>query len=380
MNPLFELKKTAPLLLIALTLHCTTLLPQAQAVVPPPDGGYPGLNTAEGQNALFSLTTGIANSAFGWYSLFSNTDGSFNTALGAGTLLFNVGNQTNFEGTQNTAVGAAALLSNTSGAFNTANGALALAGNTNGRYNTAFGANALASNQTGESNNAFGESALRSNISGSFNTAIGDSAGANIRGNGNICIGEGVFGTAGENGIIRIGDTVNGFSGGEACYINGIYGKVIDPATTLAVGMDASHRLGTAVSSERFKRDIQPMGKASEAIMALKPVMFHYKSDSKNTPCFGLVAEHVAEVNPDLVIPDKEGKPYAVRYDQVNAMLLHEFQKEHRRNEEQEATIARLIGTDKRQQKQIEALTAALQKVSAQLELRKHARQVVDNE
>jgi Chaperone of endosialidase len=340
MNPLFELKKTAPLLLIILTLLCFGLLPKVLAVVPPPDGGYPGFNTAEGQNALFSLTTGTGNTAVGAFSLFSVTEGSFNTATGAG-----------------------ALLRNTTGELNTAFGAAALLNNTTGLRNTAIGDRALENNIAGTSNTAVGDRTLASNTTGDVNIALGPLAGFNVSTASNvICIGD-------------FGANVS-----ESCYIGNIYGTAIDPATTLAVGMDASHRLGTAVSSERFKRDIQPMGKASEAVLALKPVMFHYKSDARNTPCFGLVAEHVAEVNPHLVVSDEEGKPLAVRYDQVNAMLLHEFQKEHRRNEEQEATIARLIGTDKRQQKQIEALTAALQKVSAQLELRKHARQVVDNE
>ena len=372
MNPLIQLKKTAPLLLITLTLHCFALLPQALAVVPPPDGGYPGFNTAEGHNALLNLTTGSANTAIGWFSLSLDATGSFNTATGAGTLLFNTGDH-------NTAFGAAALLLNTTSTQNTAVGTTALLNNTTGNANTATGASALYSNTEGFSNTATGAGALYRNTVGHDNTAVGLFALLSSTGSGNTAIGTGAGAsvTTAAN-VICIGD--NGANVSDSCYIGKIYGTSIDPATTLAVGMDASHRLGTAVSSERFKRDIQPMGKASEAIMALKPVMFHYKSDSKNTPCFGLVAEHVAEVNPDLVIPDKEGKPYAVRYDQVNAMLLHEFQKEHRRNEEQEATIARLIGTDKRQQKQIEALTAALQKVSAQLELRKHARQVVDNE
>jgi len=371
MNPLFELKKTAPLLLITLTLHCTMLLPQAQAVVPPPDGGYPGFNTAEGHNALLNLTTGSANTAVGWFSLSLDATGSFNTATGAGTLLFNTGDQ-------NTAFGAAALLLNTTSTQNTAVGTTALLNNTTGNANTATGAGALYSNTEGFSNTATGAGALHSNTEGHDNTAVGLFALLSSTGSGNTAIGTGAGAsvTTAAN-VICIGD--NGANVSDSCYIGKIYGTSIDPATTLAVGMDASHRLGTAVSSERFKRDIQPMGKASEAIMALKPVMFHYKSDSKNTPCFGLVAEHVAEVNPDLVIPDKEGKPYAVRYDQVNAMLLHEFQKEHRRNEEQEAAIAQ-------QQEEIKALKAELkehasqiQKVSAQIEASRAALQVVNN-
>ena len=126
------------------------------------------------------------------------------------------------------------------------------------------------------------------------------------------------------------------------------------------------------------------MEKASEAILSLRPVTFRYKTDTKGTPQFGLIAEEVARVNPVLVLPDKEGKPYSVRYDAVNAMLLNEFLKEHRKIEEQEATIAQLRKdlqvNGARQEKQIEALTAGLQKVSAELEVRKSAPQTVLND
>ncbi len=155
-------------------------------------------------------------------------------------------------------------------------------------------------------------------------------------------------------------------------FIAGIYGTTTGSTTTLPVIVDVNGQLGTAVSSERFKKDIKPMEEASQSILARKPVSFHYKSDKTNTPQFGLVAEQVEKVNPDLVVRDKEGKPYSVRYDQVNAMLLNEFLKEHRKNAEQEATIMRL-------QNQIEALTAGLQKVSAQLEVSKGAPQTVGN-
>jgi hypothetical protein len=160
--------------------------------------------------------------------------------------------------------------------------------------------------------------------------------------------------------------------GDSGCYIGGIYNQLIGPATDTFVGIDANGKLGTVASSRRFKRDIKPIDTASEAILALRPVTFHYKSDAKNTPCFGLIAEEVATVSPDLVVRDQKGEIYTVRYDQVNAMLLNEFLKEHRKNEEQEVTITRM-------QKQIEALTAGLQKVSAQLEASKPAPQVVVN-
>jgi hypothetical protein len=230
MNPLIQLKTTAPLL-IALTLLGSALLPKAQAVVPPPDGGYPGFTTAEGQNALFSLTSGAANTGVGWHSLFSNTEGSFNTGLGAGTLLFNVGDSAAQEGIENTAVGAAALLFNTTGADNTAVGAAALLNNTTGdsntangvqalssntegilntadgrrallmnttgSRNTATGLGALSSNTEGDDNTAVGVNALLFNVSGDKNTALGRSAGVDINGSGNVCIGQGVLGEAG---------------------------------------------------------------------------------------------------------------------------------------------------------------------------------------
>jgi Chaperone of endosialidase len=157
-----------------------------------------------------------------------------------------------------------------------------------------------------------------------------------------------------------------------ACYIASIFGQTSPSGT--AVSINSSGKLGTITSSRRFKDGIKPMDKASEAVFALKPVTFHYKKeiDTAGTSQFGLVAEEVEKVNPDLVVRDKEGKPYSVRYDQVNAMLLNEFLKEHRTVQEQGATIARL-------QKQIDALTAGLQKVSARHELSKSAPQTVLN-
>jgi trimeric autotransporter adhesin len=342
----------------ALAFACFGLLPKALAVVPPPDGGYPGFNTAEGQNALFSLTSGAANTGVGWYSLFSATTGSFNTGVGAGTLLFNSGDT-------NTAVGAAALLFNTIGVQNTATGAAALLNNTEGNFNTAVGQNALFTNTTGGSNTAIGFGALFSNT-GSLNIALGVNAGANLTtGDNNIDIGN--AGAATEANTIHIGT-----QGTHAVtYIAGISDAVV---VGTPVVVDNNGRLGVAVSSQRFKDEVTPMEKASEAVLALKPVTFRYKKefDPSGAIQFGLVAEEVEKINPDLVVRDRDGKPNSVRYEQVNAMLLNEFLKEHRKNEEQQAII-------ERQQKQIEALTAGLQKVSAQLELSKPAPQTVNN-
>jgi hypothetical protein len=332
-------------LLIPLVLGCFALAPTARAVDPPPDGGYPDANTAEGEDALFSLTTGFSNTALGFNALFSNTIGR-----------------------ENTATGAQALYDNTEGYENTASGTNALSSNTAGVRNTATGAFALNSNTIGFSNTCSGNSALFNNTTGNSNIAVGFQAGFNLTtGSNNIDIGN--AGVAGESKTIRIGTR----GAQRNTFIAGISGVTV--ANGVGVIIDTNGHLGTVVSSERFKDNIKPMDKASEAVLALKPVTFHYKKelDPDGIPQFGLVAEQVEKVNPDLVARDADGKPYTVRYEVVNAMLLNEFLKEHRKNEEQEATIAR-------QQKQIEALTAGLQKVSAQVEMSRPAPQtVVDN-
>jgi hypothetical protein len=391
------------------------LLQPAQAVLPPPDGGYPGFNTAEGQNALFSLTSGSANTAVGWYSLFGDTTASFNTGVGAGALALNTAEN-------NTATGAAALLLNTTGGVNTANGAFALFNNTTGSRNNAIGSNALFTNTGGTSNNAFGYRSLFSNITGLTNNAFGDQAlHNNTEGNGNSAFGDGaLFNTTGQNNtafgalagvnlttgsnnvvvgsvagtgvttannVICIGTQVAGFNVDDSCFIGNIRDALVAPDAQ-AVLVDSTGKLGTTSgSSRRFKKEIKPMAKASEAILALQPVTFQYKADTTERPEFGLIAEEVAEINPDLVLRDKEGKPFTVRYEAINAMLLNEFLKEHRKNEGQQATIAQLKSTvqkqeaaNAQQQKQIEALTAGLQKVSAQLALSNPAPQMVVND
>jgi predicted ribosome quality control (RQC) complex YloA/Tae2 family protein len=178
------------------------------------------------------------------------------------------------------------------------------------------------------------------------------------------------LGEAGESNTIRIGTQQT------TTFIKGISGAVV---TGAAVVVNAAGQLGTVASSERFKKDIATMQTASEAILALRPVTFHYRTDAGNTPQFGLIAEEVARVNPELVLPDKEGKPYTVRYEAVNAMLLNEFLKEHRTVQELKSVVAKQEAAAAQQQKQIESLTAGLQKVSAQLEASKPAPQVVNN-
>ena len=379
-------------ILLSLLTNCA-FLPPATAVVPPPDGWYPGFNTAEGQNALSSLTTGVANTANGWFSLFSNTDGSYNTAVGAGTLLFNMGDQKTNDGLSNTAIGTAALLLNTTGSENTAVGTAALLNN-DSDGNAAFGAFALNSNTTGIGNAANGAGALRVNTAGNFNAAIGQGALMNNTiGHANTAVGVSAlpnnttgFGNVGlgvsaglnvstASGVVCIrsdGDNVD-----NTTWIGNIYGVTSQSGTTAPVIVSDNGQLGTVASSKRFKKDIATMDKASEIILSLRPVTFHYKNDVKETAQFGLIAEEVANVNPALVLPDKEGKPYSVRYDQVNAMLLNEFLKEHRTVQEQKATIVELRQNFAQQQKEMDALTAGLQKVSAQLELGKSAPQTV---
>jgi Chaperone of endosialidase len=478
---------TSTTILLALGLLAQWPAPKAFGVVPAPDGGYPGGNTAEGQNALLSRTTGIYNTAVGIFSLLSLTDGDFNTGVGAGTLLTNtgdentatgagallsnttgglntangafalfknttgfgntatgfqallsntegvqntadglnalgsntigtsntglgfsallhnteggentavgaaalfsnVGNQGTGEGIGNTATGAGALLSNTTGFANTADGHFALSGNISGSGNVALGSDALSANTTGGSNTAIGAGALHGNTTGHANVAVGDTAGGNTTtGSFNIHIAN--FGEAADSDTIRIGNVQT------STFIAGIFGQSVDIGTADAVLIDADGKLGTVLSSRRFKHNIEPMDKASEAILALKPVTFHYKSDTTNRAQVGLIAEEVAEVNPDLAVRDKNGEIMSVRYDQINVMLLNEFLKEHRKVEEQgcklesqgdviqaqQATIAELkekletvIARQKDQDAQIE-------KVNAQLETSKPAQQVVLN-
>ena len=411
-------------LFVAFTLVSLALSPAARAVMPPPDGGYPGGNTAEGQNALFSRTTGSYNTAVGYLSLLSDTTSSFNTAVGAGALLFN-------NGSPNTAVGAAALLSNTVGAlntalgantlqsnhigesntaagyqalssndstgtglgsFNSAFGAFALANNTNGESNSALGTGAMESNQTGQANAAVGTDALNSNLIGNGNTAIGTDAlevglgsdnialgafaGLNISsGDNNIIIGN--AGVDAESNTIRIGTVVAGIQQPHtATFIAGISGAAV---VGDAVVVDGNGQLGTATSSQRFKKAIRPMDKSSEAILALKPVSFQYKSDSKGTPRFGLIAEDVAKVNPDLVVRDRNGEIYSVRYDAVNAMLLNEFLKEHRKVKSLQKAMADQQSENATIRAMLKEQAAQIQKVSAQLEVSKPAPQTVFN-
>ncbi len=383
------MKPKIPSFLITLLAIGLGLSQNAHGVTPAPDGGYPGNNTAEGDNALLSLTNGTENTAVGLSALASNRTGSFNTATGAGALLANTVDENtatgarallnNTTGNTNTADGAFALLSNTSGNSNTAIGDSALFSNTAGNGNTANGVNALYRNANGGSNTAIGVGALIANVTGNFNTANGASAlPNNTSGTRNIALGAG----AGANvstasNVICIGTA--GQNVNNSCYIGQVFGDISSGGT--AVLINSNGKLGTIQSSRRFKDDIKPMEQASEAIFALKPVTFHYKKeiDPQGVQQFGLVAEEVEKVNPDLVVRNADGKVYSVRYEAVNAMLLNEFLKEHRKVQEQEATISQLKYGMEALAAHLKEQDAKIQKVSAQAELSKSAQQTVLN-
>jgi hypothetical protein len=354
MNPLTQSKNATILpVLIALTLGCFGLSPQARAVCQ--DACLTNSNTVQGEDALLNNTTGGFNTANGNQALQNNSTGSNNTANG---------NQ--------------ALLINTTGISNTGVGGAALVFNTDGNSNTAIGASAL-QNNTFSNNTAIGFGALLNNTIGHDNIALGFKAGIrNLMGNNNIDIGN--PGLSQDFKTIRIGEVGKHL----ATFIAGISGAPVADGVGVIVGSDG--KLGTIVSSARFKEAVKPMDKASEAILALKPVTFSYKKelDPDGIPQFGLVAEDVEKVNPALVARDDQGKVYTVRYEAVNAMLLNEFLKEHRRVEALQASFAQqqkdFQATVAQQQKQIEALTAGLQKVSAQVELSRPGPQtIVDN-
>jgi hypothetical protein len=444
--------------LATLAFACFGLLPEMEGVTPAPDGGYPNWNTAEGQDALFSLTTGSFNTAIGGHALYGDSTDSFNTAMGAFALAAtNPGSQNtavgqgalrNNRSSGNTAVGYRALLANTSGESNAAFGFQALTrntgsantgigngallNNTSGFDNAAVGNNALAHNSTGSSNTAMGGNALGSSTTGFFNTAMGSQAmasdqtgglntgigwavllnstggGANTgfgalalllnrTGNDNVAFGEcagkaitgnnnidiGNPGDSSDSNTIRIGNPVAFMDPPcqphvrhTATYIAGISGVAVagDP-----VFANSDGQLGVAPSAERFKDNIKPMDDASEALLALKPVTFRYKGnlDPKHITRFGLVAEEVEKVNPDLVVRDKDGKPYSVRYDQVNAMLLNEFLKEHRTLQEQGATIAELKNAITSLTAIVKEQAAQIQKVNARVAMREVVSQLV---
>jgi Chaperone of endosialidase len=331
------------LLLIPLALVCLALSPQAGAACE--EGCDTNGNTFLGDGALSSTTTGVANTATGSSALFRNTEGSNNTASGLGALTNNT------TGSDNTAIGIRALSRNTTANSNTATGANVLWRNTTGYRNTAIGYAALFRNDTGHGNTAVGFQALYQNT-GSNNAALGFNAGSNLTdGGGNVCIGYNVLGVAGESNATRISNIYSSVASARPVYIN------------------SDNKIGTLVSSRRFKEEIKPMDKASEAILALKPVTFHYKKEIEPNGAimFGLIAEDVEKVDPDLVTRNEKGEAETVRYEAVNAMLLNEFLKEHRKIEEQGRRTEERGRTIAQQEAEIRALASQLQKVSDEL-------------
>jgi len=419
-RPLWRRGPVVPVLFLAifaLGFFALQPAPKAFGVSPPPDGCYPNFTTAEGCDALGLLTTGAGNTGLGWRSLFLNTTGSFNTGVGGGALALNNGDSNtavgaaalllnttgtentvlgtdalvfNDTGSQNTALGAFALFSNAGGNFNTATGShallsntegfnntahgyLALYSNTDGNGNTATGLDALFSNTTGNGNTSHGYRALLANTTGSGNTAVGASALLNVTtGTGNIALGV-AAGSAitTNNDVICIG-APGPASVSDACFIGHIFGTTSSGGTAVFINSDG--RLGTQVSSRRFKEEIKPMERSSEALYALKPVTFRYKKefDPQGILQFGLVAEDVEAVNPDLVVRDKEGRVNTVHYEVINAMLLNEFLKEHGKVQELEAKVARQQNdseaSEAKQREQIRALTARLDQQAAEIQ------------
>jgi trimeric autotransporter adhesin len=311
-------------------------------------------NTFLGQGALSSTTTGSFNTATGYAALFRNTEGNNNTASGYNALTNNTA------GSHNTAIGSATLLSNTTANNNTAIGDAALALNTTGYRNTAIGRQALEQNVTGYGNSAIGFQALFQNI-GSNNIGLGYNAGNNLTtGSGNVCIGSNVLGVAAESNTTRIRNIYSSLASARPVYIN------------------SDNKIGTLVSSRRFKDEIKPMDKASEAILSLKPVTFHYKKEIEpgGALMFGLVAEEVEKIDPDLVTRNDKGEAETVRYEAVNAMLLNEFLKEHRTVQEQGRRIEERGRTIAQHETEIRALASQLQKVSGEVESLKSAPRV----
>ncbi len=385
-------------------------------------------NTAIGADALISNTSGSSNNGLGTFSLYNNTTGSNNTGVGnaalsnnttgsdntavgfdaldgtsyntaltgsnntaegylamtrvSGTASYNtgIGSQAmeNTTSDGNTGVGFQALYANTTGYHNTATGSYSLLSNTTGSYNTADGSGALIANTRGLDNTAIGNYALGANTTGSNNIALGYDAGDLLTtGGNNIDIGN--VGVANESNTIRIGTNNTQF----ATFVAGVSGIVVAGGQTVVV--NSSGQLGVTGSSARFKEAIQPMDDKSESILSLRPVSFRYKKalDPKGAPQFGLIAEDVAKIDPDLVVTDNDGKPFSVRYQEVNAMLLNEFLKEHRRVTEQDevskqcavtidqhsATINELHQILAHEQSQIDELTRGLQRVSDKLDM-----------
>ena len=297
-------------------------------------------NTAVGYAALYS-STGSHNTATGFTSMEFNGTGYYNSAYGEETLLMNN------SGNYNTAVGSAALKSNVSGSGNTAVGGSALQANT-GAENTGCGASSLFSNTSGDSNSAFGRRALYHNTTGSNNIGLGAFAGSNVTtGSNNIEIGS--AGGAGDQNTIRLGTQ----GSHTAAYVAGVFGT---PVTGSPVYITSTGQLGVLASSERYKIRIAPMGNSTDRLQQLKPVTFQLKQDPGGAVQYGLIAEEVARVYPELVIRDAAGRIEGVRYDELAPMLLNDLQQQRKQVAEMRAAMADL-------KQQYAAMQAALRKL-----------------
>lgn len=333
--------------LLSLLAALTSVMPSAYAQLVC-TGSNPGFG-----DQVWGTTFGpteLANAcgvtAVGYFSLVNDT-GSLNTAVGLNALFANT------SGADNSAFGASALYSNTTGSNNLAGGSDALYLNTTGKGNIALGTNALYTNSTGVRNLGIGSDALFYNTTGSYNIALGYEAGYNVTtGSNNIEIG--AQGTATDNNTIQIG--VQGTQ--TLTTIAGIYGVSL---TGSAVYVTSTGQLGVLASSERYKTDIAAMSEGSSRLQQLRPVTFHYKTDVKNVTQYGLIAEEVDKVYPELVIRDQAGKIQGIRYEELSPMLLNEFRNQQRRLATVEASYVQQAST-------IASQTAEIQELKAQQE------------
>lgn len=284
----------------------------------------------------------------------SSNTGTNNTSAGYQTLFLNT------TGGHNVAVGASALYSNTTGNSNTATGDFALNGNTTGFSNVAVGGNALLSNTTGADNTAVGVNTLLSIGTGSANLALGVNAGRNFTGSESNNIDIAAFGVAGESGIIRIG----GAGVHTATYMAGINNS---PVLGAFVTVDANTgQLGIFASSRRYKEDIHNMGDASDGLLRLRPVTFRYKkpyADGSKPMEYGLIAEEVAEVYPELVVRGKDGQVETVQYYMLDAMLLNEIQKLAKQHAADQKEISKL----QEQMRQVQEQQAAMKQLQDEI-------------
>jgi hypothetical protein len=291
-------------------------------------------NTASGEDALYSDTNGSYNTATGFSSLWANTTGNNNTAAGYESLY------SNSTGSDNTASGYQTLYSDTTGSYNTGSGAEALYRNSEGVQNSAYGSYALYQNGRGNYNTAVGSHALFANI-GSSNIAVGFKAGYNLTsGSNNVDIGS--PGVAGDSAIIRIGTiSSTGQSTQTAVYLAGASAGISGNTAQLSVNT-VTGQVGVAASSERFKTEIAPMGSATSKLDRLRPVTFRYKSEPRSPQQYGLIAEEVANVYPELIVHDSNGHILSVRYDELAPMLLNEVQQEKQQLAAQAAEMREL--------------------------------------